>query len=206
MFRLNSVHVIVIDSNRISYRKMGYGNFAKHVVTAVVCNEAHCPNEQTKEYNGCTDFWRQAIKGSSSSRGTCFLHCILFLNSFLKSVVSRSAVVYCLFSFSKCQQFASSLPAVRQQFASSLPAVCQQFATSLPPVCYQFATSLPPVCHQFDVCHQFATSLLPVCHQFVTSLPPVCHKFATSLPSVCHKFVISLPLVCHQFATSLPSV
>ena len=40
MFRLNSVHVIVIDCNRISYRKMGYGNFAKHVVTAVVCNEA----------------------------------------------------------------------------------------------------------------------------------------------------------------------
>ena len=33
------MHVIVIDSNRISYRKMGYGNFAKHVVTAVVCNE-----------------------------------------------------------------------------------------------------------------------------------------------------------------------
>ena len=78
MFRLNSVHVIVIDCNHISYRKMGYGNFAKHVVTsAVVCNAAHCPNEQIKEYNGCTDFWRQAIKGSSSSRGTCFLHCIL---------------------------------------------------------------------------------------------------------------------------------
>ena len=197
MFRLNSVHVIVIDSNRISYRKMGYGNFAKHVVTAVVCNEAHCPNEQTKEYNGCTDFWRQAIKGSSSSRGTCFLHCILFLNSFLKSVVSRSAVVYCLFSFSKCQQFASSLPAVRQQFATSLPAVCHQFATSLPPVCHQFATSLPPVCHQFAISLMYATSLPPVCYPFAISLSPVCHQFATSLLPVCHQFATCLSSVCH---------
>ena len=92
MFRPYSVHVIVIDCNHISYCKMGYIRllyFAKHVATAVVCNEAHCPNEQTKEYNGCTDFWRQAIKGSSSSRGTCFLHCILLLNSFLKSVVMQ---------------------------------------------------------------------------------------------------------------------
>ena len=185
---------------------MGYGNFAKHVVTAVVWNEAHCPNEQTKEYNGCTDFWRQAIKGSSSSRGTCFLHCILFLNSFLKSVVSRSAVVYCLFSFSKCQQFASSLPAVRQQFASSLPPVCHQFATSLLPVCHQFATSLPSVWCMPPVCHQFATRLPSVCHQFATSLPQVCYQFARRLPQVCYQFATSLPPVCHQFATSLSSV